>query len=236
MFEYNTSRNQLIIREYGRNIQKMIEDAVKIKDRKRRNEAAKAIIRLMSMSTSVGLTNTNNNLANQDPNKKLKESVDYWRKLWDHLIIISNYQLDVDSPFTKPKPKERLVEKMQVGNYRKSKIAFRSYGRYIEKIIKTVANYPDSERKVEITKDIANNMKKLYLIWNRDTVEDALILQQLSQLSNGRLTLPKGFELTSTQEIIEKNNINANKVKQCKSSKRKKKKHKSNNVDNNEHN
>ena len=97
MLEYNTSRNKLIIREYGRNIQKMIEDAVKIEDREKRNEAAKAIVKAMSLATTA-----NGNVSNTQIQKE-RESIDYWRKLWDHLFIISNYQLDVDSPFPKPR-------------------------------------------------------------------------------------------------------------------------------------
>ena len=230
MFEYNTERNALIIKEYGRNIQKMIEDAVKIKDRKRRNETAKAIVRVMSMCSMNATSNgsAKGNIPAVDANKKMKDSIEFWQKLWDHLFIISNYQLDVDSPFPKPTPESRVIEKVGCGNLSKSKITVRTYGRYIEKIIKTVANYPDSERKIEITKDIANNMKKLYLTWNRDTVDDKVIAQHLSQLSNGRLTLPRGFEFNLTQDIIAKNNLYAAKTKISKNSRRKKKKHKTN--------
>lgn len=228
MLEYNTGRNKLIIKEYGRNVQKMIEDAIKIEDRNKRNEAAKAIVRVMSQAVPIGTNNNsaNTNLQNSDPNKKQKESIDYWRKLWDHLVIISNYQLDVDSPFPKPAPEAKVVVLNKNPKIKKPKIAMRTYGRYMEKIIKTVSNYPDSELKTQLTQDIANQLKKLYLTWNRDTVEDKLILQQLSDLSNGRLKLPKNFVLNSTQDIIQKNNLYAAKPKLSKSAKRKKKKHK----------
>ena len=102
MPDYNTARNKLEIREYGRNIQKMIEQAVTIEDRQKRNEAAKAIIKAMSMISpslaSGTATNppTNNNAQHDPQLQKLKDSLDYWQKLWDHLIIISNYQLDID--------------------------------------------------------------------------------------------------------------------------------------------
>ena len=94
MFEYNTERNALIIKEYGRNIQKMIEDAVKIKDRKRRNETAKAIVRVMSMCSMNATSNgsAKGNIPAVDANKKMKDSIEFWQKLWDHLFIISNYQ------------------------------------------------------------------------------------------------------------------------------------------------
>ena len=95
MFEYNVNRNHLIIREYGRNIQKMIADTLKEPDYQKRSEMAKAIVRMMA-------------LINPDDkeNKNQKESLDYWHKLWDHLFIMSDYKLDVDSPFPKPEAKK----------------------------------------------------------------------------------------------------------------------------------
>ena len=101
MFEYNVNRNNLIIREYGRNIQKMIEDTLKEPDYQKRSEKAKAIVRMMA-------------LINPDDkeNKNQKESLDYWHKLWDHLFIMSDYKLDVDSPFPKPEAKKEELSFM----------------------------------------------------------------------------------------------------------------------------
>jgi hypothetical protein len=199
MFEYNTSRNHLAIKEYGRNVQKMIEYAISIEDRQKRNETAKAIIRVMAeIHPDTKENNQHTDLQNQ--------SMDYWRKLWDHLFIISNYRLDVDSPFPKPVPEEKTISKVQ-HQYGKSKIACRTYGRNMENIIKKVAQYPKPQRDA-MGKILANHLKKLYLLYNRNTVNDDMIINQLKELSGGKIALPEGFQLFSTKEIL-KNNGNA---------------------------
>ena len=208
MPEYNTTRNTLQIREYGRNIQKMIEDAVKIEDRAKRNQAAKAIVKAMSFINPVLATGNaptpNNNNAQSDPQfQKEKESLDYWQKLWDHLIIISNYKLDIDSPFAPPaRPEGRIVVE-QHEEYKKGGVRVRTYGRYLDQMIRTVSEYPDGPEKRQLAKDIANQMKKLYLTWNRDTVDDKLIIHQLQELSNGKLTLPEDFVFAPITDLPE---------------------------------
>ena len=220
MLEYNTARNQLVIREYGRNIQKMIEEAVKIEDRKRRNEVARAIVKTMSQANPAGAV-TGNNTADNKPKKQ--ESADYWHKLWDHLFIISNYQLDVDAPFPKPTPVAEREKVTQHEEYKRGGIHIRSYGRYLEKIIKEVSGYPDSPQKERLIRDIANLMKKLYLTWNRDTVDDALITQQLMEMSDGQIVLPQDFVFTPTQELMAKGSLVNNSTKKKKKKKKKKK-------------
>ncbi|MEG1556418.1 MAG: DUF4290 domain-containing protein, partial [Bacteroidales bacterium] len=153
MLEYNTKRNQLMIKEYGRNVQKMIEEALKIESDEKRTESAKAIVRVMSQINPEAKENG-------DP-KKQKESLDYWHKLWDHLFIMSNYQLVVDAPFPIPVPeKENII--FEKPEYNKNTITYRTYGRNIDKIIKTISTYPSLERS-ELSKVIANHLKKLYL-------------------------------------------------------------------------
>lgn len=198
MLEYNTARNKLVIREYGRNIQKMIEAAVKIENPEKRNEAAKAIVKAMSLVNPSVSTAANNNANDL---KKQRESLEYWQKLWDHLFIISDYQLDVDSPFEKPKrPEETDVTSITV-MHKKDRINVRTYGRNLEKIIAEVSDYPNGPEKHQLSIDIANQMKKLYLMWNGDTVEDSLIIQQLAQMSNGKLVLPSAFKLLELSEL-----------------------------------
>jgi len=193
MLEYNTSRNQLAIKEYGRNVQKMIEYAISIKDRNRRTEIAKAIIRVMAEIHPDTKENTNQtDLHNQ--------SMDYWRKLWDHLIIISNYRLDVDSPFAKPVPEKRSIKQVQ-HKYEKSRIMFRTYGRNIEKIIREAVQYPMPQRKA-MGKILANHLKKLFILYNRNTVNDFTILSQLKELSEGKIILPEDFQLFTSKEIM----------------------------------
>jgi len=199
MLEYNTSRNQLVIKEYGRNVQKMIEYAISIEDRQKRTEAAKAIIRVMAdIHPDTKESNQQADLQNQ--------SSDYWRKLWDHLFIISNYRLDVDAPFPMPNPEDKSTRKTQ-HQYEKSKIAFRTYGRNMETIIKKVAQYPMPQREI-MGKILANHLKKLYILYNRNAVNDDLIINQLYELSGGSVVLPEGIQLFSTKEIM-RNNGNA---------------------------
>lgn len=216
MLEYNTSRNKLIIREYGRNIQKMIEDAVKIEDREKRNEAAKAIVKAMSLATTA-----NGNVSNTQIQKE-RESIDYWRKLWDHLFIISDYQLDVDSPFPKPRPSEKEHVSIPHEEYKKGIVRTRSYGRYLGKIIQAVSAYPDGPQKQQLARNIANQMKRLYLKFNRDTVDDTVIVGQLKDLSHGKLVLPDDFELIPAKELL--TGISQQPSKTAKKKKKKKKK------------
>lgn len=223
MFEYNVNRNQLIIREYGRNIQKMIEDTLKEPDYEKRSERAKAIVRMMALINPE-----------DKENKNQKESIDYWHKLWDHLFIMSDYQLDVESPFPKPEPKKEdfVFEKP---DYNKHQIQYRTYGRNMENIIKAVSAYPPEQRN-RLGKTLANHLKKLYLTYNRESVDDKLIVDQLRELSDGQIALPEDFELDSTKDIL-KNASNANQNKPLnakkKSKKKKKKKDKENQANNN---
>ena len=143
--------------------------------------------------------------------------------MWDHLFIISGYQLDVDAPFPKPTPVAEREKVTQHEEYKRGGIHIRSYGRYLEKIIKEVSGYPDSPQKERLIRDIANLMKKLYLTWNRDTVDDALITQQLMEMSDGQIVLPQDFVFTPTQELMAKGSIVNNSTKKKKKKKKKKK-------------
>lgn len=196
MIEYNTKRNKLIIREYGRNVQKMIEEAVAIEDRDKRNETARAIVRVMSQLNDV-----------KDPESKTKkESLDYWHKLWDHLFIMSNYALDIDAPFPKPEPEETKHEVVKP-DYNKHRITFRTYGRNMENVIKKVSSYPEEYRKL-YTKPLANHLKLMYLTYNRDSVNDNLISHQIEELSGGMLSISEGLVLDSTKALLQTANGN----------------------------
>lgn len=219
MFEYNVNRNSLIIREYGRNIQKMIEDVLAEPDYAKRSEKAKAVVRIMAQLNP-----------DDKEDKNQKESLDYWHKLWDHLHIMANYQLDVECPFPKPEPKSTkfVFEKPE---YNKHAIGFRTYGRNMENIIKATAQYPEEQRKA-LGLVLANHLKKLYLTYNRDSVNDQLIINQLKEMSDGKITLPEDISLHTTNEIL-KNASNANANKPLVAKKKKKKKKKKNNIEQN---
>ncbi len=185
--DYNSRRPQMVIPEYGRNIQKMVEFAFSVTDREERNQVAKAIINVMG------------NL-----NPHLRDVPDFKHKLWDHLFIISNYQLDADSPYPKPEP-EVINEKPERVDYPQSKIRFKHYGKIVQSLIQKACETEDEKEKQEMTHAIANLMKKSYLVWNKDSVDDDVILGDLSSMSDGKLTIASDFELDSTPEILSKN-------------------------------
>lgn len=218
MIEYNTKRNQLIIREYGRNVQKMVEATLAIKSPQKRDEHARAIIRVMAQL---------NEARHVGVQKKEKESPDYWHKLWDHLFIMSDYKLKVDCPFPKPEPvqKKKSIAKP---DYNKHQIRFRTYGRNMENIIKAAALYPEKQR-AEIAKSLANHLKMLYLTYNRNSVDDNLIARQLSELSDGKLTLPENFTFTTTHELLQNVNTSTDNSYTCNPTRKKKKKKKKRN-------
>ena len=177
--EYNTQREKLIISEYGRHIQKMVDHAASLNDRVERQKMAEGIIDLMG-----------------ELNPHLRDVDDFKHKLWDHLFIMSDFKLDVNSPYEKPEL-EKLFEKPEPLAYPNSKIRFNHYGKVIQMMIKEASEMEKGELRNKLTLAIANQMKKSYVNWNRDSVEDKLIFKQLEQLSNGNLSLPEGTELTS---------------------------------------
>jgi len=185
--EYNTTRNKLIISEYGRNIQKMIEYATTIEDSEKRNKSANLIINIMAQM-----------------NPRIRESGDYKHKLWDHMFIISDFKLDVDSPYPKL-TKNILYSKPEKISYQDNHIRFRHYGKNIENIINKAIEYEDGPEKDALVKTIANHLKKSYLNWNRDSVNDELIFDHLASLSKDNLKLNKEVRLNNTSDILEQN-------------------------------
>jgi len=190
MIEYNTKRNKLIIREYGRNVQKMIEDIKNTEDRDQRNAMARTVVRVMSQLNDT----------NHPEDVSQKESLDYWHKLWDHLYIMADYQLDIDSPFPVPQPDTRTRSVVKP-DYNKHRITFRTYGRNMENVIKTVADYPEEVRNA-MTNRLANHLKMMYLAYNQSSVNDSLIAYQLRELSGGKLVVDDNFTFMKTNELL----------------------------------
>ncbi len=184
--EYNSTRNKLEIAEYGRNVQKMIEYTVKIEDREKRNALAKSIIRVMGQI-----------------NPHLRDVADFTHKLWDHLFIISDFKLDVDSPYPIPSRESFDVHPERIA-YSNKKFAFRHYGRNIEMMIEHVTSLEDGEKKDRLIQLIAHQLKKSYLTWNRDSVDDDLIIQHLKIMSKGQLQLADDFKFQSSNDILTK--------------------------------
>lgn len=184
--EYNTEREKIVISEYGRNIQVMIRHLMDIEDRKQRTEAAYFIVNVMAQM-----------------NPQVKESNDYMHKLWDHLHIIAKYELDVDGPYPKPTPEMQKKKPEHVG-YQKNNIRYGHYGQYIYDVVKKVKEMEDGPKKQAILINIANQMKRDYLNWNRDTVNDLLILDDLYKISSEEIALPMETKLIPTSEILNK--------------------------------
>jgi hypothetical protein len=182
--DYNTSLPKMIISEYGRNIQKMIDFAITVPDREERNKVARAIIDVMGQL-----------------NPHLRDVTDFKHKLWDHIFIISEFKLDVDSPYPKPTA-ETFQTKPDRVLYPSNDIRYKHYGKTVERIIAKAREYPEGEEKNVLVEQIANLMKRSYLNWNRDSVNDEVILKQLEELSKGELKLADASALRSTQTFV----------------------------------
>ena len=186
-YDYNSQRSKMVLPEYGRNIQKMVEYAVQIEDREERNKAARAIIAIMG------------NL-----NPHLRDVTDFKHKLWDHLFIISDFKLDIDSPYEKPTP-EILFEKPKQVPYKDYDIRYKHYGKIIELLIKEASEFKEGEERNALIRLIANHMKKCYVTWNRDVVDDKSIFEDLKNLSGGKIVVGDDLKLADTRDILSKN-------------------------------
>ena len=174
---YNTERVKLYIPEYGRNVQKMVDYIKTIEDRQKRNEQARAVIKVMEIL---------------NPAVHLQD--DYEHKLWDHLFIISGFDLDVDAPYPMPAP-ESMNEKPLPVEIQKKPVKATHYGRNIENMLEHIALQEDGPMKDAMIKTLATYMKQQYLIWNKDTVTDQTIFQDIERLSEGKVKVPEGLQL-----------------------------------------
>lgn len=181
--EYNTTRPRMIIPEYGRNVQKMVDYLSTIENREKRNEQARNLIEIIG------------NL-----NPQVRDVPDFKHKLWDHLFIMSDFKLDVDAPFPPPAP-ESLNEKPEHVNYPARSHTYRHYGNILKDMVKHCAELEDGNYKDRLVNAVANHMKKTYLLWNKDTVDDQVILQQMEALSGGKLDLSH-VNLSDKQDLV----------------------------------
>ncbi len=164
--------------EYGRNILTMVEQLKQIPDRAKRSEQAKAVIKSMEVL-----------------NPQVHSQENFEHKLWDHLYMIAGFDLDVDSPYPCPVREEFETKPVPIP-MKGSKIKATHYGRNIEKIINLLCDEPDSEIKTAMIKSLATYMRQQYLIWNKDSVSDQTIFDDIEKLSDYRLKVPSGIELS----------------------------------------
>lgn len=187
--EYNSERPLMIIPEYGRHIQKMVDHCVALEDEEERNKMAKAIVDVMG---------------NLQPH--LRDVPDFKHKLWDQLYIMSDFKLDAKSPYPIPS-REELQEKPERLPYPKYASKYRYYGNNIQTMIDVALSWEDDDKKEALVYTIANHMKKCYLNWNKDTVDDAVIFNHLYDLSDSKLDLRNSEEeLSDSKNLLRKRN------------------------------
>jgi hypothetical protein len=180
-FDYNSTRNKLLLTEYGRNVQNMVKYIVALPTKEERNKYAQVVIDLMGFL-----------------NPHLRDVADFKHKLWDHLHIISDFQLDVDSPYPKPSP-EAIHLKPEPLKYPHQRIKYKHYGKTIEMMIEKAKSIEEPERRRHMVQAVANFMKMAYVQWNKDSVADETILSDLYALSNGELKLEENINLNRVE-------------------------------------
>lgn len=169
--EYNTQQRKLPLPEYGRSVQNMVDHALTIADRAERQRCANTIINIMG-----GMF------------PHLRDVPDFKHKLWDHLAIMADFKLDIDYPYEIVK-KESLEIKPEPLPYPRNGIRYRHYGRILENMIKKVKDYPNEEDRKQLITLLANYMKKSFLNWNKDGVEDQKILDDFRAYAGNELNL-----------------------------------------------
>lgn len=185
--DYNTQRKKLLMPEYGRNVQRMIEQVMQIPDKEKRNEQIRAVVSVMGIL-----------------NPQLRDLSDFKHKLWDHVQIISDFQLDIDSPYPLP-TREILNRKPQAIPFQTEPLKEMHYGRNIQNMIAAIAEQEDGEEKLAKVRSLAHYMRQQYLIWNKDTVSDELIFRDIERMSYGKIRIPEDLRLN---QISEKDSFN----------------------------
>ena len=169
--KYNTQEKALPMPEYGRAVQKMVDHAITIEDRAERQRCANTIIAIMG---------------NMFP--QLRDVADFNHKLWDHLAVMADFKLDIDYPYELVSP-ESMHPTPEHLPYPKGNIRYRHYGRCIEEMMKKGCEMPEGEERDELLRLIATQMKKEYILWNKDNVEDSKIIEDIREYSNGQICL-----------------------------------------------
>jgi len=168
--EYNTTREKLVLREYGRNFHKLIDYVKSIKEKEKRSNLSKLLVKLMNMA-----------------HPELKSQNDIEQKLWDDLHIMSNFELDVNSPYPQPElDKLKGIERLE---YPKNVIRFRHYGKKIELLIEEACKIKDSKEKESAIIHIGKIMKSFFGMWNKETIDNKVIIDNIKELSNGKLDI-----------------------------------------------
>ena len=169
--KYNTQEKALPMPEYGRAVQKMVDHAITIEDRAERQRCANTIIAVMG---------------NMFP--QLRDVAEFNHKLWDHLAVMADFKLDIDYPYELADPSTLHPTPERIP-YPKGNIRYRHYGHCIEEMMQKACGMPDGEERNELLRLIAAQMKKEYILWNKDNVEDSKIIEDIREYSNGQICL-----------------------------------------------
>jgi hypothetical protein len=186
MHSYNTQRPQIRLKEYGRNIHTMVQNLLQVQDRESRNQQAKGLVDLMKTYFGPGVRDTN----------------DLMHKLWDDLFIMSDFELDVDSPF--PKPDRSIIDKKpQRLGYNTNSVKMRHYGKNLELLAQQIADLAEGEEKEQAILYYARLLKTFYTQYNRENVDDEVIIKDLKSISQGKLQLD--LEKARTENVFDSN-------------------------------
>ena len=178
ILDYNTQRAPLRLPEYGRIVYDMVGQLKGIEDKEKRSQQARAVVKVMELL-----------------NPQVRSQENYEQKLWDHLFIIADYDLDIDAPYPMPERAGLEARPMPVP-INKKPVKATHYGRNIESIIDLIAGLEDGEDKTSLIRSLAIYMRQQYLIWNKDSVADETIFADIEKLSEGRIRVPEGIELS----------------------------------------
>lgn len=194
--KYNTEEKKLVLPEYGRNIQNMVDYCIQIEDREERKRCANTIINIMG---------------NMFPH--LRDVNDFKHILWDHLAIMADFKLDIDYPYEIVK-KEDLYSRPPRLAYNHSRIRYRHYGRTLELMIRKANELEAGPEKEHLVQLLANHMKKSFLTWNKESVDDRKIFKDLDELSEGKIVLDEErYKLAESRDILARNNTNTSNKK-----------------------
>lgn len=169
--QYNSQLKKLVLPEYGRNVQQMVDHCLTIEDKEERAKCANTIINIMG---------------NLFPH--LRDVDDFKHKLWDHLAIMSDFKLDIEYPY-EVVSRDNLYTKPEPIPYKLSSIRYKHYGKLTEELIKRVESVPEGEERDQLLSLLANHMKKSFHVWNKEGIDDEKILADLVDYSRGKISL-----------------------------------------------
>ncbi len=169
--EYNTKREAIILKEYGRNVQKLVNYIRTIPEKDKRTKMATTLIELIKQLAPV-----------------VKEAHENPQRMWDDLYIIADFNLDIDNPFTTP-DRTILFKKPRKMEYPQNEVRFKHYGKNIERLVAEAIKKEDPQEREEATIYLGKLMKTFYSNWNKETLDDSVIVKDIALLSKGKLTL-----------------------------------------------